>query len=110
MKQKAKQGEWNGGAPPLGYNLVDKELVINEEEKQIVEFIFEEYMKNQGYLAIVDKLKEKGYKTKTYVAKNGKVKQGTDFSINAVKEILKNPVVCWNCTLGVQRRLGKERR
>ena len=45
MSQKAREGEWNGGKAPLGYDLVEKKLVINEEESKTVKFIYTEYLK-----------------------------------------------------------------
>ncbi|KAB2950713.1 hypothetical protein F9B85_14000 [Heliorestis acidaminivorans] len=108
MTQKARQGEWVGGIPPLGYDLCDKKLVINEEEKKIVDFIFEKYLDKNGYLTIVDMLKEKGYKSKTYTTKKGKVRQGRDFSANSVKEILKNPTYIGKIRWGYREDWGKK--
>lgn len=82
MAEKARSGEFTGGAPNLGYDVIDKKLIINEEEAQIVRIIYNEYIKGNGFGAIVDILKGKDYKTK----------KGKDFSTNSVKDILKNPV------------------
>ncbi len=108
MKERASQGFWNGGAPPLGYDLVEKQLVINEDERKIVELIFEEYLKGQGYLAIVDTLKNKGYKTKRHISKKGKIKEGKDFSGNTVKEILRNPTYKGIVRWGYRKDWGKK--
>ena len=35
-----KRGLWTGGLPPLGYDAVDKKLIINKAEAQIVQHIF----------------------------------------------------------------------
>ncbi|WP_445321931.1 recombinase family protein [Paenibacillus sp. FSL L8-0499] len=63
MSEKARQGEWNGGKPPLGYDLVDKKLVINNERAEIVKLIYTEYLKGNGYKTIASMLNERGYKT-----------------------------------------------
>lgn len=42
-KEKAKQGGWNGGFAPFGYQLVSGELKIVEEEAEIVKKIFNEF-------------------------------------------------------------------
>ena len=36
-REKARQGLWNGGFAPYGYSLVNKKLVINEEEALAME-------------------------------------------------------------------------
>ena len=44
---KAK-GLWMGGNPPLGYDIKDKKLVINEAEAQQVRHLFEKYLELQS--------------------------------------------------------------
>ncbi len=39
-----KKGMWMGGLPPLGYDAVDKKLVINEAEAETVRFLFDNYV------------------------------------------------------------------
>jgi len=41
---RLKQGRWSGGPPPLGYNVVEGQLVVNPEEAQLVERIFRLYV------------------------------------------------------------------
>jgi len=97
MEQKAKLGEWNGGKPPLGYDLDNKKLKVNEEEAKIVKTIFTEYLKGNGYKAIASCLNEKGFKTKLDKL----------FSGNGVKEILKNPIYCGRVRWGYREDWGK---
>lgn len=98
MEQKARVGEWNGGTPPLGYDLKEKKLVINKEESPIVELMYNEYLAGNGYMAIVDDLKGKGYKSK----------KGFDFSATTVKEILKNPTYKGWVRWGYRKDWGKK--
>lgn len=84
MEQKAREGEWNGGSTPLGYNLVNKKLEINAAEANVVVTIFNEYLKGNGYKAIASLLNEKGFKTK----------KGKDFNGVGIKNILRNPTYC----------------
>jgi site-specific DNA recombinase len=39
-----RKGMWMGGTVPLGYSLVDKALVVNEEEALLVRHLFERYV------------------------------------------------------------------
>lgn len=66
MIARAKEGKWNGTAAPLGYTF-NKEImypVPDEEEKKIVQFIFDEYEKEPSVLRIARLLNERNIKTK----------------------------------------------
>ncbi|MCR2822738.1 recombinase family protein [Lederbergia panacisoli] len=81
MKQRALEGYWNGGIV-LGYDLIEKELVINQNEAAIVQLIFNLYANGKGLRAISNHLNKAGYKTK----------RNRYFSINGVAQILDNIV------------------
>lgn len=80
MNENALKCLWTGGIPPLGYDVVDKKLVINEEEAKAVRLIFEMSADGNGYNTIIRKLNALGYKTK----------KGADFGKNSLYEILRN--------------------
>lgn len=80
MTENALQGLWTGGPAPLGYNLKDKHLVINEEEAKAVRLIFEMAANGYGYGQIVDKLNVLGYKTK----------KGRSFGKNSIFDLISN--------------------
>ncbi len=42
--QKAREGKWNGGFAPYGYQLIDCKLQINEEETEAIRVIFDQYV------------------------------------------------------------------
>lgn len=55
-KQYAKsQGIWTGGVAPLGYKLINSELIIDEEEAPKVKEIFQLYIEGNSYGAIAKK-------------------------------------------------------
>lgn len=60
----ASQGLHTGGLPPLGYDVSEKRLVINESEAEIVRLIFDRYSNGYTYNDIAKELNAKGYKTK----------------------------------------------
>lgn len=80
MNRRAKEGKWNGGRI-LGYDIINKALVINDEEAKIVKIIFDLYVDGQGCINIRDKLNSLNLKTK-----NGKA-----FTHIAILTILENP-------------------
>lgn len=82
LKENALKGIHTGGIPPLGYD-VDKEtrkLVINEREAEAVRLIFDMVLAGHGYMEIMTRLKQEGYKTKAKC----------DFGKNSIYEILHN--------------------
>ena len=89
-KQKAREGKWNGGRPPYGYDLDTKnsQLVVNEEEAEVIKLIFDKYIHtDMGAESIASYLNEHGY------VKNKHFPQDLDyFGTTTVKRILKNPV------------------
>lgn len=79
-RQKAKRGGYAGGRAPMGYKVVNGELVINEEEAPVVRFIFDRKKNGFTMLSTVNALNEAGYKTR-----NGK-----EFVISTVQSIWNN--------------------
>ena len=73
---KASQGGYSGGIPPYGYKVVDKRLVIDEREKEIVLKIFELRKKGEPLRKIADQI--------------GLTRVGTKFTAAGVKSILDN--------------------
>ncbi|MEQ8656640.1 MAG: recombinase family protein [Hyphomicrobiales bacterium] len=86
-----KRGMWMGGMPPLGYDIHNKQLVINQTESKTVQTLFESYVK----LGTVAKLKAtmdaQGVVSKVRTLK-GKPSGGTPISRNGYHTILKCPL------------------
>ncbi len=98
-EEKARQGGWNGGPPPYGYNLVDGKLVVNQEEAKIVRYCFETYVNGGvGYSTIVSNLNRMGVTRKTAH------RDFTDWEVQQVKRMLKNPVYMGRIAYGKSRQ------
>ena len=80
MRYMAEQGKHTGGKPPLGYDVKDERLVVNEEEADTVRIIFGDYAAGASYIDIIRKLNDLGRLTKA----------GKPFGKNSLHEILKN--------------------
>jgi DNA invertase Pin-like site-specific DNA recombinase len=87
-----RKGKWTGGAVPLGYDVVDKHLVVNELEAVVVREIFDLYLQHRSALAVMRILNETGRITKRHKAKNGKVRKARAWDKDAVLRVLRNPV------------------
>src|ERR1700723_66237 len=59
-----RKGIWMGGAVPLGYDLRDRELVINPAEAELVRSIYRRYLELGGVNELVRDLRERNIRTK----------------------------------------------
>lgn len=97
--QKAREGKWNGGFAPYGYELENGELKINENEALAVRLIFDKYVNgNMGITTVAKWLNNNGYKK--IVRKNGTLDK---FSAHFIKIILDNPVYAGYISYGRRR-------
>jgi len=87
-----RRGKWTGGPVPLGYDVVDKKLVINELDAVVLREIFSHYEQHRSALAVSKLLNDAGRTTKSHRAKNGNVRAGKSWSKDAVLRVLRNPV------------------
>ena len=89
-RQKAREGKWNGGQAPYGYQ-IDKErgiLVVDKEEAEIIRLIYNRFIYyEEGIQRVAKWLNDNGYRRKT--RQNGKYEE---FSTSFVKNVLDNPV------------------
>ena len=85
---RAKQGVFLGGIPPLGYDVVDQQYVINPREAEAVRRIFSMYADGKSYNYIINQLKD------------FRGKRGQPLGKNSLNSILKNEryigVYTWN--------------
>ncbi|NBX72882.1 MAG: recombinase family protein [Alphaproteobacteria bacterium] len=71
-----RKGMWIGGIKPLGYDTKEKKLVIDEKEAQLVRMIFERFVMLKSMTLLAKELRDQGYRTKSWVSKNGKQRGG----------------------------------
>ena len=94
--QKAREGKWNGGFAPYGYQLVNGKLEINEEEAVAIRTIYDQYVNTDiGSNGISKYLENHGIRK--IQRKNGK---NPLFDAHLVRLILKNPVYCGKIAYG----------
>ena len=72
---KAK-GMWMGGTPPLGYDVVDRKLLVNEREASLVQDIFRRYAEHGSAARLVRELDIEGHSTKSWVTQSGQHRAG----------------------------------
>jgi len=55
-----RRGKWTGGRVPLGYDIVDKKLVVNPAEAEIARTLFATYLENRSVMATAHELNRRG--------------------------------------------------
>lgn len=105
LQNKMEKGELVGQANPLGYDIVDGKLVVNEEEAEIVRYIFKRYLEGAGGHTIAKELERMGAKTKRNNSKwsdttvmgiiknekyTGKLLQGKTYTVNPIGHMRKD--------------------
>ena len=100
-EEKAKQGGWNGGFAPYGYDIEDGRLVPNENS-YIVKMIYQKYVEEDiGMKTIANYLNRNGIKKVR--PKNRQDYQFDDWSDHTIKAILDNPVYTGYIVFGRRR-------
>ena len=87
-----KRGKWTGGHLPLGYDLEDGNLVINEAEAARVRQIFEWYLEGHSVHGIVAKCADLGWRNKEWATKEGKTFGGHPLRKCHIYTMLANPL------------------
>jgi len=80
MQLSAQKCEFTGSGVPLGYKIVDKKFVIDDDTAPIVKRIFEMYLAGSPMADIIRYLNENGVKTS----------RGNEFNKNSIRLILTN--------------------
>lgn len=88
---KAK-GIWMGGFVPLGYDVKDRKLVVNQAEAERVRYIFERYLELGNVRLLKTHLAEKGIHSKSRTLPSGEPFGGIPFFRGALYCVLTNPI------------------
>lgn len=87
-----RRGMWMGGSVPLGYDVVDKKLVINPEEAKLVRLIFDQYESLKSERDVKEFVNRQGYLTKGRKSRLNHTLEQKPFSHININYILSNPV------------------
>lgn len=87
-----KKGMWMGGQPPLGYDVRDRKLVVNEAEAATVRNIFRRYVELGSVRELKAELDASGVISKCRTAADGSPYGGKAFSRGALYLMLSNRI------------------
>ena len=85
-----KKGIWVGGVVPLGYRVVERKLVVDEQEAETVRFIFRRYLELGSLGTLIDDLRDKGIATRVRLLATGRVVGGVPFTRGPLAYLLRN--------------------
>ena len=85
-----KKGMWMGGTAPLGYDVKDRKLVVNDSDALTVEDIFRRYLRLKSVRALGEELFAAGIRSKRRIRPNGTEYGHQRFSQGALYLMLQN--------------------
>ena len=88
---KAK-GMWMGGNVPLGYDVKERKLIVNDAEAETVRMIFRRYAELGSVRTLAEELVGLGIVSKRRQGAGGVLAGGNRFSRGALYTLLQNPI------------------
>jgi site-specific DNA recombinase len=87
-----RKGMWMGGTIPLGYDVRERKLIVNETEAETVRLIFQRYLTLGCVSSLRADLGRKGVRSKERILTSGRVLGGCSFSRGALYHLLRNRI------------------
>ena len=87
-----QKGMWMGGTPPLGYDLRDRRLVVNEAEAETVRLIFRLYLDLKTLRRVREELDRRSVISKQWTSRGNVRHGGFPFGRGALYHLLANPI------------------
>jgi hypothetical protein len=104
-----QKGMWMGGTIPLGYDCVDRRLVVNQLEARTVRQIFRTYLRLGCVRKLRDFLDRKKMWSKVRKCSTGKIHGGASYSRGALYHLLSNRIYIGEVVHRGQSYLGQHR-
>jgi DNA invertase Pin-like site-specific DNA recombinase len=87
-----QKGMWMGGMPPLGYDVQDRKLVVNQSEADTVRHIFRRYAELKSVLALKEELDAAGIVSKARLNRFGNATGSVPIARGALYLMLQNRI------------------
>ena len=92
IRASKQKGMWMGGFVPLGYDLINRQLVINPAEAEAVQEIFHAYVRLGSVRKLKEFLDQKQIHTKVRKSNTGRMWGGLPHSRGALYHLLSNRI------------------
>ncbi len=87
-----RKGIWMGGTLPMGYDVRERKLVINQDEARTVREIFERYLELGSVRELKNDLDQRGIVSALKLSRKGNQRGGKPFSRGALYCLLSNRI------------------
>ena len=87
-----RKGLWMGGPVPLGYDVNERKLIVNEREADLVHHIMRRYLALGSVRELIAELDREGYRTKVQQRSSGPHKGGCAFQRGTLFHLLRNRI------------------
>ncbi len=87
-----KKGMWMGGVPPMGYDVVDRHLVVNEADAGTIRTLFTLYLEVGTVPALLARLQSEDIRTAARYSAKGKHYGNRPFTRGHLYKLLANPI------------------
>jgi len=104
-----KKGMWMGGVAPLGYDCVERRLILNRAEANTVRTIFRQYLRLGCVKKLKDFLDRTQIRSKVRTSRAGRTCGGAAYSRGALYHLLNNHIYVGEIVHRGQSYLGQHR-
>ena len=104
-----KKGLWMGGVVPLGYDVKDRKLIVNETEANTVRTLFGLYLQHGTVNQVKEKADRLGLATKARKPNNGRREGSVPFTRGHLYKLLENPIYAGYISHKGERYEGEHR-
>ena len=104
-----RKGIWVGGVVPLGYRVVERKLLVDEEEAKLVRFVFDRYLALGSLGALLEDLRLKGIVTRRRTLATKRTIGGVPFTRGPLAYLLRNRMYVGEINHGAESFPGEHR-
>jgi site-specific DNA recombinase len=87
-----KKGMWMGGVPPMGYDIVGRQLAVNDRDAATIKRIFALYLEEGNVPALLERLERENIRTAARYSAKGNHYGNRPFTRGHLYKLLANPI------------------
>ena len=104
-----KKGMWMGGVVPLGYDVIERKLIVNGTEAETVRALFQLYVQYANVRLVKERADLHGLRTKRRKPNDGRRQGGEPFTRGHIYKLLSNPIYVGEIAHKGERHAGEHK-